>query len=59
MQAQRLMLETDEYGHLMHLPQLPANIKIEAIFLLLEQPITSIKRKPSVKLKPLTKNNKK
>jgi len=57
MQAQRLMLETDEYGHLTHLPQLPANTKVKVIFLLLEQPTTTIKRKPSTKLKPLPKNN--
>jgi len=52
MQAEKILLETDQYGRLLQQPQLPPNVRIEAIFLLLED-ITKdskAKRKPSKKL---------
>ena len=36
MQVERVILETDENGHLSGLPQLPPSAKIEAIFVVLE-----------------------
>ena len=36
MQAKRIIVETDQYGHLMHQPDLPPNSRMEAIFLLPE-----------------------
>lgn len=35
MQAERLILETDDQGHLLGLPDLPPLSRVEAIFLLL------------------------
>jgi len=37
MYAERLVLNTDSAGHLMSLPVLPANTRIEAIFLVLDK----------------------
>lgn len=37
MYAERLMLETDMSGKLKHLPVLPANKKMEAIFLVIAE----------------------
>lgn len=37
MQAEKIFLETDQNGHLVHQPQLPPNIRIEAIFLILKE----------------------
>jgi len=35
MHAERLILETDDQGHLLGLPELPPRSRVEAIFLLL------------------------
>ena len=35
MQAERLILETDKSGNLMNMPKLPANKKLEVIFLMI------------------------
>jgi hypothetical protein len=37
MYAERLMLETDMLGKLKHMPALPANKKVEAIFLVIAE----------------------
>ena len=37
MQAEKLILETDKNGHLLQQPKLPANARLEAIFLVLEE----------------------
>jgi hypothetical protein len=37
MQAKRVIVETDRYGHLLHQPDLPPNSRLEAIFLLDEK----------------------
>ena len=48
MQAEKIFLETDQHGHLLHQPQLPPNIRMEAIFLILEDNKKKGKRrKPS------------
>lgn len=57
MQAQRLILETNQYGQLIQQPQLPANAKWEAIFLLLEERPQTAKRKPSAKLSQIRLTN--
>jgi hypothetical protein len=36
MYAERVVLNTDSTGHLVHLPMLPANKRVEAIFLVLD-----------------------
>jgi len=47
MYAERLMLETDVLGRLKHTPLLPANRKIEAIFLVIpESEQTNLGRQP-------------
>ena len=46
MQAKKLILETDENGHLTQQPQLPANVKVEAIFLVMEEIPRQKKRQP-------------
>lgn len=47
MYAERLILETNLEGKLKKLPKLPANKKIEAIFLVMDDTITrSVKRTP-------------
>lgn len=35
--TERVILETDQTGHLLHLPQLPSNARVEAIFMVLGQ----------------------
>ncbi|CAK8713480.1 hypothetical protein GCAAIG_02800 [Candidatus Electronema halotolerans] len=48
MQTKRIILETDQHGRLLHQPQLPPNIRMEAIFLLPEDRKKAKKRrKPS------------
>lgn len=48
MQTKRIILETDQHGRLLHQPQLPPNIRMEAIFLLPEDRKRAKKRrKPS------------
>ena len=52
MKAERILLETDQEGCLKHLPTLPPNARIEAIFLI-EEPsdqLGSRKRRPSPKI---------
>jgi len=46
MQAERLMLETDDEGHLISVPQLPPRAKIEAIFLVLDEAPQPKRRRP-------------
>lgn len=51
-QAERVLLETDDEGNLIGLPKLPPNSRLEAIFLLLEDPVTQpTKRTPPLILK--------
>lgn len=46
MQAQRLILETDDLGNLKQVPKLPPNQQFEVIFLVLAEPAEpSIKRR--------------
>ncbi len=40
MQAERVILETDENGRLSGLPQLPPGVKVEAIFVVLDSETT-------------------
>lgn len=52
MQAERVLLKTDEKGNLMGVPKLPPNARLEAIFLLLEKEEASkTKRIPPESLK--------
>lgn len=37
MQAEKIILETDANGHLKVQPQLPPNVRLEAIFLLVDR----------------------
>ena len=46
MQAEKLILKTDKNGHLIQQPKLPANAKLEAIFLVLEELPPKRKRQP-------------
>lgn len=50
MQAEKLILETDGDGHLKHLPNLPPNARIEAIFLVLDKTQPQKRQKPSPKI---------
>lgn len=50
MQAERLILETDDQGHLLGLPQLPPRSRVEAIFLLLPRTVGSTRRTPHPEL---------
>lgn len=51
MLAEKLILETDAQGRLKHIPTLPANARLEAIFLVLqENPNTQVRRTPSPKI---------
>ncbi len=47
MHAERLLIETDDQGKPIHLPQLPPNCRLEAIFLFPEQPPVPAIRHPS------------
>lgn len=51
MQAERVLLETDDQGNRIGLPKLPPRIRLEAIFLLFEDKIPDRKRYPPPKLK--------
>ena len=47
MYAERLILETDKAGHIKHIPMLPANKQLEAIFLVLSETAQpQIRRQP-------------
>jgi len=46
--AERMIIETDTKGKPTCLPELPPNSKMEAIFLLLEEPSTATIRQPSL-----------
>jgi hypothetical protein len=46
MQAERLMLETDDNGHLTTVPTLPPRVRIEAIFLVLDKTSKTKRRQP-------------
>ena len=35
--TERVILETDQAGHLTQLPKLPSNARVEALFIILEQ----------------------
>jgi len=37
--TERVILETDQAGHLTKLPKLPSNARVEAIFIILDQDI--------------------
>ncbi|MBI5591210.1 MAG: hypothetical protein HY881_12080 [Deltaproteobacteria bacterium] len=52
MQAEKILLETDQYGRLLQQPRLPPNARMEAIFLLLEdiRQGSKAERKPSTKI---------
>ena len=48
--TERVILETDRAGHLTRLPTLPPNRRVEAIFMILDEPEASVKprRRPHV-----------
>lgn len=50
MQAEKLILETDENGNLTSLPKLPARAKIEAIFLILDEAPEPKRRQPPLEI---------
>ena len=52
MQAEKIVLETDQYGRLLQQPELPPNARMEAIFLLLEdtRKVSKVIRRPSTKI---------
>ena len=52
MQAEKIVLETDQYGRLLQQPELPPNARKEAISLLLEDTRKGSKiiRRPSTKI---------
>jgi len=52
MQAHRALLETDEQGRLKEMPVLPPRTRVEAIFLVLEEPPSSptVVRRPPAEL---------
>lgn len=49
MHAEKMLLETDSQGQLRTLPTLPPNRRVEAIFLVLDEPISPppAKRRPA------------
>lgn len=52
MQAERMLLETDAHGNLIHVPKLPPNARLEVIFLHLDEPTAvPTKRTPPLILK--------
>ena len=51
MEAERVLLETDAQGNLIGLPKLPPNMRLEAIFLLLEDKMPERTRRPPAGLK--------
>ena len=46
MYAERVILETDPSGNLKMLPKLPANHRVEAIFLVLDEVKEPVRRRP-------------
>lgn len=46
MQAERLILETDDLGNLKQVPKLPPNQQFEVVFRLLADPDRNIRRTP-------------
>jgi hypothetical protein len=50
MQAEKLILETDENGNLISLPKLPARARIEAIFLILDEATEPTRRQPPLEI---------
>lgn len=47
MHAERVLLETDAQGNLLDLPKLPPNVRLKAIFLVLEELSPALtKRRP-------------
>ncbi|RWX48914.1 hypothetical protein VT99_10444 [Candidatus Electrothrix marina] len=51
MRAKKMILETDRHGRLLYQPDLPAGIRIEAIFLIPEKKEkTGKRRKPSPRI---------
>jgi hypothetical protein len=50
MQAEKRILETDAAGHPKQMPSLPANARIEAVFLVLDQDTPDERRKPSPRI---------
>jgi len=46
MYAERIILETDSFGHLKQQPRLPPNKAVEAIFLVLEDSGDQVARRP-------------
>ncbi len=51
MRAEKIILETDQYGRLLHQPHFPPNTRMEAIFLMPENEEKGKKRrKPSTKI---------
>jgi hypothetical protein len=44
MYAERMIIETDAVGNLKQLPKLPANCRIEAIFLVMDQHANPIRQ---------------
>ena len=43
--TERVILETDQAGHLTQLPTLPSNARIEAIFIILDQRLDIMPRR--------------
>jgi len=46
MQATRLIVETNEHGQIVYLPPLAPGVRMEAIFLVLDEPPASLRRQP-------------
>jgi len=47
--TERVILQTDQSGHLTTLPKLPSNARVEAIFIILDQDIkVKSRRRPHV-----------
>ncbi|MEQ1530417.1 MAG: hypothetical protein ABL925_13965 [Methylococcales bacterium] len=44
MYAERMIIETDPAGNVKQLPKLPANCRIEAIFLVMDEPVKTIRQ---------------
>lgn len=55
MYAERVMLETDVAGKLKQVPVLPANKRVEAIFLVMEDGQQAARRQPSPEIAGKTK----
>jgi hypothetical protein len=46
MQATRVIVETNEHGQIVNLPPLSPSVRMEAIFLVLDEPPVSPQRQP-------------